>query len=670
MNESTLMSPSEAASTIAEMFKDCAECEISVQEDRVFKRNWFALGTVSIESATAHDELTAPLKNGAFEWCLPSLEEAQANITKLLPSDKKDEGIPARVLDEIAATGVRAGLLHPVFDAAAIEEMPYRRQTTVVSDTSGVLQGALGFVVRHLHPAARIKIPSIVHMEFVNLADRFFSLRRRKQEQHRTRELIEHLKSQGGQRALLQFELHADTEVERTYLLGDPLRSAFQPERGDLSNLNISVPIRAYADRLILEAARHHQAQSGPDHAIRLLTSDQGLARMALAEGVTPLYFSSVKATDFFGELLTGQFFGPFTGNIERVSLASVLWELATAFGSSRLESKDGSTFQVSAIGEGMSWSPYHSVDDLLWCRYKPATSTRSSDHTQGSDKGADETPGYRPHEGKSTDTSSAKQTVSYLRFDVGRLFRLICALDDNQEMNERQILEILGATTRRRGADEYRRFLSSAGLVTVEGSDWKANTAAQQLSISLRNEHIGGLREALLRTPSFSAFEAHISQTNRGDVIDFDSLKRGATTYRILGEVTLMCASVGNEGVYPTPSVPDAAAFATAALSRFSEMEAGQGLVPTGAWLESLIRSDGIHPEVARRRLDEASERGYLRRSTEGSTMQTKFDKHVVHVLRVQSGEPVVLPVHLYRGDYLIPGKASVSLRIEDPAS
>ena len=101
----------------------------------------------------------------------------------------------------------------------------------------------------------------------------------------------------------------------------------------------------------------------------------------------------------------------------------------------------------------------------------------------------------------------------------------------------------------------------------------------------------------------------------------------------------------------------------------RFSSLDReGHGLVATGEWLESLIRDEGIHPEVARRLLDEASEAGLLRRSTEGSTPQLRFEDRIVHALRTDSGQPVVERIYLYRGDHLIPGKASVSLRIEDP--
>ena len=109
----------------------------------------------------------------------------------------------------------------------AIEQMPFRRSTTVVADTSGVLQGALDFVARYLHPAARVKVPAIAQMEIANQADRFLRIRRARKAKGHVRELMEHLTSQGGQRALLRLELHSDTEVERTYLLGDPLRSAF-----------------------------------------------------------------------------------------------------------------------------------------------------------------------------------------------------------------------------------------------------------------------------------------------------------------------------------------------------------------------------------------------------------------------------------------------------------
>lgn len=676
MNDSVLMSPDEAAPKIAGMFADGAPCGIAAREDRAFKdEEWFDLGEVSLQFSSSSEDPETLVKNGAFEWRLPDVQHARNTLSDLL--DKKDEDKDSRnvsrALADVASIGVRTGLLHPVFDPASLEEMPYRRSVTVVADTSGVLQGALDFVVRHL-PIARIKIPAIVQMEFVNFTHRFLSLRRKQKNQRRFHELIEHLKSQGGQRTLLRLELQADAEIERTYLLGDPLRSAFQPEHdAELSDLNVSVSVPAYADRLILEAARHHQAQSGPKHAVRLLTGDQGLARMALAEGVTPLYFRAVRADDFFGRRLAGQTFDPFTGQLRRTPLALVLWELATAFGSARLTGGKGRSFTVSALDEEMSWFPYHSVNDLLWCEQAPASTTGDSSHPVRGQIRSGRSGGAAVSQEETAEPSgdvrrTARKASSFQVFDVGRLLRLICALDDEEEMSEPRVMELLGVRSPR-GGSEYRRFLSSADLVSVTDGNWKAEPPIQPLSAALRNERTEELRDVLLNAPSFSTFAAHIGQSEVGSALDLSGVvARGTNNYRILGEITLLCALVRTEGVYPTPTTPDAATFARTALDRFTELDRGEGLIATGAWLESLIRNDGIHPEIARRRLDEASTKGLLRRSTEGSTTQIRFDDHVVHVLRTDAGMPVVTPIHLYRGDYLIPGKGSTSLRIEGP--
>ena len=671
-------------------------------EDRAFPNGWLPLGDLSLASAHPPEDpptiegLAILVRNGAFEWRLPEAKGSRGKLSECLGLEKENDNAD-RALADIASIGVRTGLLHPIFDPASLEEMPFRRSTTVVTDTSGVLQGALGFVAQHL-PSARVKVPAIVQMEIVNSAERFFKIRRDpsgNNEGRRVRELIEHLKSQGGQRTLVRLEIRADTEIERTWLLGDPLRDAFKPERDrELRDLDLSVPFKPYVDRLILEAARRHQAESGPGHRVRLLTADQGLARMALAEGMSPLHFRRVEAEDFFGRRLTGQTFDPFTGQIQRTPLPAVLWEIATAFGSARLEGENGHSFIVSALGEGPPWSPYHSVDDLLWCRFEAAgagvePSSRSSRQSRDSLSRTSGTPGASAPVGPREDESPAGRSdqprsspdtakvsgeegrrarnLAFQRFDVGRLLKLICVLDDEQEMDQRRVMELLG-TRHPRGGDEYRRFLSSAHLMSVTDGLWRAEPATGPVSAALRNGRIGELREALAAAPSFSAFAARIERSAVGMVLDLSDLGRGAATYRTLGEITLLCAMVRGEGVFPTPTALDVATFGRAALERFSVLDRGDGLIPVGAWLESLIREDGIHPEHARRLLDEASAKGVLRRSTEGSTTQTRFDDHVVHVLRTDSGLPVVIPVHLYRGDYLIPGKASVSLRIEGP--
>ena len=668
-----LVSQDQAASRIAAAFKRGPCCQVCVQEQRAFKDDeWLTLGTISLPSSQIDDEGDAATAGvAAFTWNVAGVDSVKSALAKLLYAGqdqaKQDHSKIASALNQIAAIGVRAGLVHPAFDPAAIEEMPRRGVTTVVSDTSGVLQGALDFVVRYLYPAIRVKIPAIAQMELVNFTDRFLKFRRDNERKvlrdpstpRRTDELIEHLKSQGGQRVPLRLELQDDAEIERTYLLGDPLRSAFQPDKDSaLSHLNISVPVAAYADRLILEAARHHQAQSPPGHAVRLLTSDQGLARMALAEGVTPLYFTAVTSRDFFGARLSSHIFHPFNGDVQSVSLTQVLWELATAFGAARLQWEDSSQVTITAMSDEVSWSLFQSLDDLLWLSETDSAEEASSAvrATSATNQGTV----------KSVDVSPAAVGigVSFQRMSVNHLLRLVCELDDNKVLDSVQAGELIGV--RSKTAGEYRRFLASAGLIETEDDRWVATPSVRVLSAALRNENVAAFRNALMLAPSFAAFHTLVAQSVPGRIIDVSNLSRSAATYRTLGEMALICATVGRD-LFATPAKPAPGVFAQIALQRFRALDRGDGLVATGRWLEALIQHDGIHPEVSRDALEQASDAGLLRRVTEGSTTQTAFDDHVVHVLRTDSnGIPVAVPVRLYRGDYLIPGKASVSLRIE----
>ena len=250
-----LTTPREAEDLLARLFWASCKNRLEAREDKAFKdAGWFELGDIHLDRGEGKDKhLRASVQRGAFEWCLPSLEAATAQLSKLLSLKSDDDtGKLRRALDAVAAISLRAGLQRPRFDPNSLVEMPFRRSTTILSDTSGVVQGALDFVARHLHPAARIKVPAITQMEIVNFADRF--LKGRRAPKVRPSDLlIDHLLSQGGQRALLRLELQADTEIERTLLLGDPLRSAFHQDADPaLKELNLSVPFRAYADRLIL----------------------------------------------------------------------------------------------------------------------------------------------------------------------------------------------------------------------------------------------------------------------------------------------------------------------------------------------------------------------------------------------------------------------------------
>lgn len=366
----TLTSPEAATRALADAFAPDGRCRIQVREERAFSQDTFLdLGAVAVPG-WSDDELDAEqaLLNGEYEWTTPEATDFTRDLI-VAPGSPENADKARRTVDGLGGVAIRLGLTHPVFDPVALSTMPFRHATTIISDTSGVVQGGLSFVAQNLHPAARLKVPSVVQMEIVNTSDRFMSNRRRGDKAKRYDMLMDHINSQAAQRVLLQLELRSSVELERTFLFGDPLRAAFKKdEEQDVKELNLSVPVRSYADRLILEAARQHQAQVSPGHRVMLLTSDQGLARMAITEGLPPLYFSSAKADALFGRTHTGSNLRPFDGGLTATSFAAILWELATIFGTARLCAENGTPrVSIHAIGDSFAWTPYQSQDDLLW---------------------------------------------------------------------------------------------------------------------------------------------------------------------------------------------------------------------------------------------------------------------------------------------------------------
>lgn len=708
---SILTAPREAETLLVHLFAEGSEARIKVSENKAFGANgWLDLGLITLDPGgdKASHRLTA-VRRGGFEWALPSSEDVEAQLFKLMGLKEADRtnGKLRRAMDAMGGIAMRLGLRYPRLDPFALEGMPYRRSTTVVADTSAVIQGGLDFVARHLHPAARVKVPAIVQMEIVNFAERFLSTRRASKIRPLDI-LIDHMLSQGGQRVLLRLELNTDTEIERNFLLGDPLRSAFMKDADpELTDLNLSVRIKAYADRLILESARQHQAQSNLGHKVQLLTSDQGLARMALAEGIVPTYFNSVVANDLLGRRLTGINLDPFSGKLRECSLASVLWELATAFGGVRLEAAASDRhIEVAAFGEGLSWSPVQSHGDLLWCDHHacvavedpripdsaaapPAPALSATPKTTSASEPPDagdqvrekaatgpvrtarasaKKAGVKAPRAQQPTASVVSGTSRPQRFNVATLFTVLDALDAEQSLPEEAVLKLARAKNRA-GIDDYRRFLLSGRYVVIDGDAWNATPAGSALAIALRNEDNQTAFEAFQSAASFAEFAGHVAAVPVGSTIPPGNFERAFTTYKTLGEITLICAPIYEEGLYPTPITPTAEAFAPLALAHFKALDTGDELVSTGAWLERLIRDEGIHPEVARARLSDASGAGLLRRSTEGSTTDVRNDRHILQVLRARGGHPVIDTVHLYRGDYLIPGKASTSLRILEAA-
>ena len=357
---------------------------LEIREDVCFDTDtWVSAGVVTLhpepagasqDRSDAKAAVQQALRYGFFDWTLPAQERLEQDLTAAVkssdghrPADKAKIGEAAKA---VAHTALRCGLAHPMIDAMALSRMPFRSTVSVVADTSAVLQGGLDFVALHLAPAARITIPAVVHMEILNLIDRYFSQRRAGKPGARM--LLDHVLSQGGQRVLLRLE--REHQLERSRIGADPLRGIIQPDSEDKS-LGLQRVQRSFADRLILETAIQRRNRVDPNHPVMLMTADQGQARMALAEGIEPMFFDANGVSHLFGTTLSGVTFRPFTDRTRThaVALTRVLWELAVAFGRARaisVDTDDG--LEVAAIGPTLSWQPYHSVDDSALDGRKP----------------------------------------------------------------------------------------------------------------------------------------------------------------------------------------------------------------------------------------------------------------------------------------------------------
>ena len=339
---------------------------------------------------------------------------------------------------------------------------------------------------------------------------------------------------------------------------------------------------------------------------------------MALAEGLHPLYFRATTAAAFFGRRFAGTNFHPFSGALAFTSVANVLWELSTIFGSARLGANDqGRHVTVHAIGDALTWAPYHSHDDLLWLELP-------------TDDGADDrppapVPAARPTSAAPADVSAAHgpqpprvpadrrrggtatQTAVRYKYSVEGLIRLVDRLDTHRELALGNVMELLGVRTPS-GLKDYRRFLQSGQAIILGDNTWTAAPSLSILAIALRNVDIPGVRATLREFPSYAALAQAIEQQAIGVPIEPEVFGRAAATLTAWAELTGLGAHVHGTGFFATPTVPNDAAFAEVATTAFEGVRGDGRWVATGRWLEQLIVRDGIHPNITRLRIQTAS--------------------------------------------------------------
>ena len=696
LSSDKLLNETDATHYLAKHVMPHQDYELVVADENCFQENSkLSLGKIRLnifetDEPLEHSEFETAILHGQYTWSLPDLYSLNSNLQYcLIASDDYDLHFADQLLKETFQDIVRRLLLLlPAFDAGLFSELPLRTPTTLVVDTSAVKQGALDFACRFLYPMARIKIPAVVPVEILNMVDRFFNQRRKKKTKSKQflSCLSDHIKSQGAQRALLRLEWHSQIEVERQLAGLDPLRAIFKRD-SEITEDNLSVVQRSLADRLIFETAIGHISQANPDHKICIVTSDQGMARMALAEGMTPLYFDARNLTNPLGKTLTGTLFNPFDASFYRIPLTALLWEVATCFGSASIISENGE-FKVTAIGESLSWYPYQSREDLLWCKWIPnsksiqsisvlnnendayaesnvtATSESSDDRVTDAEISEElEDSELVPHSASRIKTN----TISAQTF-----INLIDALSTVRSIETDQLKNLIGISTS--SIREYSNFLRGSGFADKAGDIILVQPTLSTLNTAIAEIDFTNFAELMLQIPSFNAYIDLLRQHQlEPEWSPVRYLRRStAPAYQMLAEVSTLAIHIPDVGFVVTDAIPEQKEFVDAAVSTYDFLSEGdQWGVLTGLWLENLASSYKYHPSVVRNLLETAAANGVINRYFEGSTIEKRFENHKISVLESnEDGGPSIREYHLYRGDFLFSRRASVRIQIERVAN
>ena len=683
-----LASPLVASQALAKLFAVTQDTQLrlSIREDRCFASGGLLeLGRIRLrpavtEGSANEDAYLAAVNNGFYEISFAPLVELRVRLADVLTgfSDaKRDRQLEKAYggLRLLPAVLTRVGLLHPEFDAEALGQLPFTTPATVIADTSAIIGGSLDFTARFLYPLVRIKVPGIVHMELVNEVDNYFALRREDPLRAGGEAFTSHSKGIGGQGVLLRLELQNELEIERSSLFQDPLRHAFAKIKDTGSDLNITAPVRSYCDRLILEAARLHQAQVSPGHPIYLMTADQGLARMALAEGFTPLFCEPTSADALLPATLTGVVFDPFSGTLYGVPLARLVWELATSYGSVLLHHEDGQAVEIATLGTQLSWKTFHARQALRWMRsgQRVTDLVGAVEDLPQPERGRRGTPPVRTDREVAVRAApertrpAPRSEAAYYKFSAGGLLTVVQLLVERGAVDRARLIQVLNVKEGQ--LDSYVGFLRAGGFV-AEGDQLTPTERMLDMFDAMRRRDFRRAEADLRQVASFTAFIRDLDERGVVPAGELrDTLFWRLPNYRRYGEACGRLLLIPGDGLYPTARDPTPEEFVGDALAAFDQVAAGSDYVLSGRWLEGLAR-EGIHPLVARDRLQQAHASGLLERYTRGATPDTRFEDHEFHTFEPAGQGVRLTSVHLYHGDFLIPERTSVELRLQRGAA
>ena len=267
------------------------------------------------------------------------------------------------------------------------------------------------------------------------------------------------------------------------------------------------------------------------------------------------------------------------------------------------------------------------------------------------------------------SDGGAAISLEGWYKFSPSKMLKFMGALVGQPSISRSDGAKTIGVQS----ADtfqKYERFLRSGNLAMISNDTIRATALLKAHWPDIANGAPAALAVLLESVPGFRTLHQYVAKTGNTTLSDAGSpVPRNArTNYFALGEAAGLWCSLGGEQLVATPTTPGPSDFSSLALDAYYRIRGNKDSewVLSGEWLELLASDSGVHPIVVRSLLQQARDRGNLRVFAEGSTPDTRFDKHRIWVLRTSNETPYIDWAYLYRGDFLTPGTASVRIVLQ----
>ena len=253
--------------------------------------------------------------------------------------------------------------------------------------------------------------------------------------------------------------------------------------------------------------------------------------------------------------------------------------------------------------------------------------------------------------------------------FSLKTMLRLIVDLHEHGEVSENRAKEVTKCRIHSSIVQRYYGFLIGGKLATRSNKTLRKTENLDSLYTALIDKNHAEITKHLSQVESFRKFLKILSEKGslQQHQTDLAYSYSCYITYRNLAEFCCAGVRMGPNILFNTPCKPQGNEFADMALSAYEETRRGESWAQTGLWLEELAQEHGTHPVHVREELQKAFREKRLHRFFEGSTPDTRFENKKMNVLEVEHGKPKVCVVHLYHGDFLFPGRASVGVKIVD---